>query len=319
MKQRQDVTKSFDARHPKPFIPELPLARSALNRNHLRRSEPELFEKLASSSTTRFIPIWSGKTLANVGKPSLRYVASSTFNSPDVWFYLGQSDEHAESGNGIEYVAVVVDEATASSIAPESEWLGLRELGANLNALEAGLLVESVALSNWRASHKFSPRTGNRLESSQAGWVLIDPEDGSEIFPRIDPAIIVTVTDESDRILLGSNAMWASNRYSLLAGFVEPGESLEAAVIREIEEESGIRVQNPQYLGSQSWPYPVSLMLGFSALAAPDQDLNPRPDGTEILDLKWFTREELRSNSDVVLPGKTSIARAMIEAWLTQS
>ena len=110
--------------------------------------------------------------------------------------------------------------------------------------------------------------------------------------------------------------MWQHDRYSLLAGFVEPGESLEAAVVREIFEESGIRVVDPQYLGSQPWPFPASLMLGFRALADPNQEWQLTPDGDEILDLRWFSRDELRSNSELILPGSASIARAIIDQWL---
>src|SRR5690606_28828848 len=136
-----------------------------------------------------------------------------------------------------------------------------------------------------------------------------------EVFPRTDPAIIVAVVDADDRLLLGSNAMWEVNRYSLLAGFVEPGESLEAAVAREVFEESGVRVVDPVYLGSQPWPFPSSLMLGFRALADPAGSWELRPDGAEILELRWFTREELRQaretgpDAAVILPGGASIAR----------
>ncbi|MDQ1550800.1 MAG: diphosphatase, partial [Actinomycetota bacterium] len=119
-----------------------------------------------------------------------------------------------------------------------------------------------------------------------------------------------------DRILLGSNALWEKNRFSLLAGFVEPGESLEAAVIREIFEESGIWVTDPVYLGSQPWPFPASLMLGFTARVDLERASTLTPDGAEILELRWFSRDDLRaSRGDVILPGPTSIAHAIIEEW----
>ena len=141
--------------------------------------------------------------------------------------------------------------------------------------------------------------------------------DGSQVFPRTDPAVIVLITDHDDRILLGSNAMWENNRYSLLAGFVEPGESLEAAVLREMYEESGLRVTDPVYLGSQPWPFPASIMCGFTAKLADGQDASHLvPDGEEILDLRWFSRDELRGSLDsIILPGRSSIARAMVENW----
>jgi NAD+ diphosphatase len=126
------------------------------------------------------------------------------------------------------------------------------------------------------------------------------------------------VTDAEDRVLLGNNAMWDSNRYSLLAGFVEPGESLEAAVIREVKEEAGIDVVNPEYLGSQPWPFPRSLMLGFHARLAPGADPTAvKADGEEILTLRWLSREELlASRETIALPSQPAISRSLIEHWL---
>ncbi len=231
--------------------------------------------------------------------------------------YLGRSISLTSSEPvGTAIVAVELTDEAAHALAPEAEWVGIRDLAAVLDDRDVGLLVEAVALANWRTSHRFSPRTGQPLVPEQGGWVLRAEGDSAEVFPRTDPAIIVAVVDEHDRLLLGSNAMWQNDRYSLLAGFVEPGESLEAAVVREIYEESGIRVIEPAYLGSQPWPFPASLMLGFRALADPDQEWELTPDGSEILDLRWFSRDELRSNMDIVLPGPASIARAIIDQWL---
>jgi NAD+ diphosphatase len=125
------------------------------------------------------------------------------------------------------------------------------------------------------------------------------------------------VLDRDDRLLLGSNAMWEGNRWSLLAGFVEPGESFEAAVVREIGEESGIRLVDPEYLGSQPWPFPASVMVGFTARVADGQDPEAlRPDGEEIVGLRWFTREDIwRERGELLLPGTASIARAIVQHW----
>jgi NAD+ diphosphatase len=132
--------------------------------------------------------------------------------------------------------------------------------------------------------------------------------------------VIALVTDSKDRIVLGSNALWEAQRYSLLAGFVEPGESLEAAVVREVWEESGLHVRDPQYLGSQPWPFPASLMVGFRATLDEAHAMELRPDGTEIIDLRWFSREDLSAAlGTILLPGRTSIARAMIEDWFGQT
>jgi NAD+ diphosphatase len=296
----------------------MPLSRHGVDRDYLSRSRPELFAELAADPETRVLPIWHGKTLLSSLEPArLMLLPSLALPDASLRLYLGRSMAGlSPEPPGTPFVAAVLSDAVALALAPSDDWVGLREVGAALSDRDAGLLTEALSLANWHASHRFSPRTGAPLIPEQGGWVLRSADDTTEVFPRTDPAIIVAVVDEDDRLLLGSNAMWEVNRYSLLAGFVEPGESLEAAVRREIFEESGIRVIDPVYLGSQPWPFPASLMLGFRALADPAGDWTLTPDGAEILDLRWFTREELRGNADVILPGKTSIARAIIEGWL---
>ncbi len=267
--------------------------------------------------------MWDGRALCAPGATmALRFldaaeVTESIVEHVRAEFYLGRSLSLASPEPvGTAIVGLDVAAEAALSLGPEAEWLSIRDLAAVLDDRDSGLLVEAVALANWRSSHKFSPRTGEPLSPEQGGWVLRAPGESAEVFPRTDPAIIVAVVDDQDRLLLGSNALWPQNRYSLLAGFVEPGESLEAAVVREIFEESGIRVIDPVYLGSQPWPFPASLMLGFRALADPNQEWELTPDGNEILDLRWFSREELRSDKDLVLPGSSSIAHAIISQWL---
>jgi len=238
--------------------------------------------------------------------------------------FLGVSTQEApDEPVGTPFLAVSVDQDAAHALGLDSsQWGDLRAFGHQLSDRDAGLFTQALALANWHRTHAHSPQTGEAMVSGQAGWIRhhIGDED-SQHFPRTDPAVIVLVTDEHDRLLLGNNAMWDSNRYSLLAGYVEPGESLEAAVIREVFEESGVAVTNPVYLGSQPWPFPRSLMLGFSAQVAPG--FNPEnhvADGEEILTLRWFTRDELKASiGEIVLPGKVSIARALIEHWLGEN
>lgn len=299
------------------------LSRSAIDRDYLSRSKLHLFDELRHETDTRILVTWQGKSLCVPGETiGLRlFDPGEVPDSGEIEIlaqsYLGRSVSKASRESvGTAIIAVELSEQSALALAPDGEWMGIRDIAAVLDDRDAGLFVEAVALANWRASHRFSPRTGEPLLPEQGGWVLRAAGDSSEVFPRTDAAIIVAVVDDRDRLLLGSNAMWQNNRFSLLAGFVEPGESLESAVIREIFEESGVRVVDPEYLGSQPWPFPASLMIGFRALADPSQEWTATPDGNEILDLRWFSRDELRAEMHLVLPGPTSIARAIIDQWL---
>lgn len=296
---------------PEDFARRLPLARHALDRDYLARSRADLLDELLRSDDTRAIVLNAGTALlAGVGQ-SLAVVPARELPASDLLLYLGRSvdDDRAP------YIAAVVSDEAATAFGPDAEWGNLRTHGERLTDLDAGLFTEALALANWHDAHRFSPLTGEPTEPALAGWVRRG-ESGRDMFPRTDAAIIVGVTDDEDRILLGSNAMWQANRYSLLAGFVEPGESLESAVVREVFEESGIRVTDPVYLGSQPWPFPASLMLGFRATVDAARESRLEPDGEEILDLRWFSRDELTAALDeIALPGGTSIARAILEDW----
>jgi NAD+ diphosphatase len=208
---------------------------------------------------------------------------------------------------------------------------GVREVGHILSDFEAGLLMTATALANWHARHLYSPASGKLTSVRQGGWVRAD-DSGVEMWPRTDPAVIVLVHDsepgEDGLCLLGSNAAWSRGRvgalprFSCLAGFVEPGESAEQTVVREVAEEVGITVTGLQYVASQPWPYPGSLMLGFHAIGNPDDQLNPDP--TEIADARWFTRAEVRAAEardpdagfGVAMP--SSIAHFLIMKWVNE-
>jgi NAD+ diphosphatase len=307
----------------------LPLARSAVDRDNVLRSEPGLLNKLWQDDSVRVLVLWDGKTLL-LGSPdepspqlhlldpqrlaSLRAAGSITLEA-----YLGFTVS-AEGGIPADSKILMasLDAAGAAEIQADPEaWHGLRRTGAGLTARDAGLYAEALALTNWHESHLYCPRCGQATEVTEAGWVRDCPADGHQIFPRTDPAIIVSVIDDQDRILLGSQGVWEENRWSILAGFVEPGESLAAAVQREVFEESGVRVIAPEYLGSQSWPFPYSLMVGFTARVDPaHKGVELNPDGIEIEKLRWFSREEIAAEADhLLLPGKLSIAGALIEHW----
>jgi NAD+ diphosphatase len=299
------------------FLAKLPLSRYEIDRDHLTRERADLFEELWSDPATRVLPVFKGSGL-------LAQDGSLALLRPDALpdhvglkLYLGRSTS-TTSPEPVGTPIVAVDLDDAGHLA-EAEWADLRRVGHSLSNRDAGMLTEALAMLNWHAANQFSPRTGAPTVPEKGGWVRRDPVADTEHFPRTDPAIIVGITDADDRMLLGSNALWESNRYSLLAGFVEPGESLESAVVREVFEESGIRVIDPVYLGSQPWPFPASLMLGFTARVDPEHGTVATPDGTEILDLRWFSRDELREaarSDEVKLPGHTSIARAIIDEWL---
>ena len=200
-------------------------------------------------------------------------------------------------------------------------WAGLRDLGPVLPPTDTALLVTAQSVGLWHRDHPRCPRCGEPTEVIRSGWARQCPRDESLHFPRTDPAIIVAVTDGDpdparERLLLGRSALWRGNRFSTLAGFVEPGESLEQAVVREVAEEAGLVVGDVHYLGSQPWPFPRSLMLGCRAVVRSGAAV---PDGQEILELRWFTRAELRDaarTGSVTLPGRVSIAHALIEHWL---
>ena len=296
----------------------LPLARGAVDRGSERRVAEDLFETILDLPSTRVMYISGGKTLirdtsSTTSELVLQQPESGGFGTDPV--YLGRTLEEGSVGAGADIVMVTVPEPVAAPPVDGARWAGLREVATTLGALDAGLFVEACAVANWHATHTHCPRCGAPTELEQGGWVRRCPADGSQHFPRTDPAIIVAITDPQDRILLGSAAAWPGNRYSTLAGFVEPGESLEAAVIREVAEEAAVVVRNPQYLGSQPWPFPASLMLGFCAEA---DGTEPQADGVEMSDVRWFSRLELTeavAAGELTIPSSISIARNLIDRW----
>lgn len=188
----------------------------------------------------------------------------------------------------------------------------LRPLASELVADQAGLLAYARALTYWQRRHRHCGVCGAPTVPQRAGHVMhcSDARCATDFFPRIDPAIIVLVTD-GERALLGRQASWAEGRYSTIAGFVEPGESLEDAVAREVLEESGVVVTASTYHSSQPWPFPSSLMLGFMAHATAG---SVPQAGSELVDVRWFTREQIAAGSPI-LPPASSISHRLIETW----
>ncbi|WP_165774291.1 NAD(+) diphosphatase [Mycolicibacterium sphagni] len=209
----------------------------------------------------------------------------------------------------------------------EGEVADLRRGGQTLDDVSAQLVASALALLNWHEHARYSAVDGSPTRAVKAGWSRVNPLTGHEEFPRIDPAIIVLVHDGHDRAVLARQTMWPQRLFSLVAGFVEAGESFESCVVREVAEEIGLAVSDVEYLGSQPWPFPRSLMVGFHAIGDPEQEFIFH-DG-EIAEAAWFTRAEVRealghgdwssdSSSRLLLPGSISIAREIIESWAAQ-
>jgi NAD+ diphosphatase len=210
------------------------------------------------------------------------------------------------------------------------ERLSLRQAASVLSRAEGGLVAYTAALLNWHRRHRFCAACGQESDIVEGGLTRVCPNCGAEHHPRTDPVVIMLVTDGSDRLLLGRQASWPGGRYSALAGFVEPGEALEEAVAREVLEEAGVAVGRPRYVDSQPWPFPASLMLGFSA---PYESGEAQVLDNELQDVRWFDRAELEAasraedNEDwgtpgdpggpLRLPPSLAIARRLIDGWLT--
>ena len=294
-----------------------PLARSALDRDHVARVAPGAVERALDDPATRVVAVCGSRAPIAGGRlvriPPADLPADIRRLDPEVPVsWLGRTLEADASGQPVG--GAILSLLVAEPFAVEgAEWRSLREVGAELGDADAGILTQAVALGVWQAESPRSPIDGSPTAFEESGWVRRD-EAGVPHFPRTDPAVIAAIHDAADeRILLGHNAAWPERRYSLIAGFVDPGESLEAAVVREVLEETGLAVVDPRYLGSQPWPFPRSLMLGFECVA-PDPE-RTAPDGVEILDVRWLTRDELRAGA-VDLPGPSSIASWIIERWL---
>ena len=194
--------------------------------------------------------------------------------------------------------------------------LGLREAAAALPQADGGLAAYAAALLGWHRRHRFCANCGAPTEIREAGHVRCCPSCGAEHHPRTDPVVIMLVL-RGDEVLLGRQASWPADRYSALAGFVEPGESLEEAVAREVLEESGVRIGPPRYVSSQPWPFPASLMLGF---VSPWESGEPRIGDEELEDVRWFSRkaveDAVRERGPLRLPPPLAIARRLIDGWL---
>ena len=285
-------------------ILKLPLARSAVDRaGHLRSDEQALANAWANARIIHF----NGEAFL-LENGALRYLSAGQIPEHGERIYLG---EH-EGQNYFLWCAT-------SELAPgaeASDYRTLRAAGHQLSDIENGLAVHAQAVAHWHHATPFCTTCGGALAPAQAGSTRVCIDNGHEHFPRTDPAIIVLTKDKDDRILLGRQKVWPEHRFSCFAGFVEPGESFEHCVAREVGEESGVNVSDIFYLGSQPWPFPASIMIAFQAVT--DNPDSARPDGEEIEQVRWFTRASMKeavAAKTLLLPTPISVARKMIEAW----
>lgn len=282
-----------------------------VDRSGGERDEPDLLPRLLSDRGTRVLAVRRDAAPMRDGR--LVFVTVDELSDVREWAFLGRDADGAAV-----LLAVLPDDADDIA-SPDAEWASLRASGGDLPAAEAELLTTAVALAGWLRDAPFCPACGTRTELRHAGWSRHCPACGREHFPRTDPAVIVLVTSASDddRVLLGANAAWGGDRYSCFAGFAEAGESLEDTVAREVNEEANVRLRRVEYRGSQAWPYPRSLMLGFRAEVVDDAEA--QADGEEIVEVRWFSRDEIgaamRGEGVAQLPGPASIARRLIDDW----
>lgn len=291
---------------------ELPLVSGEFDRDAATRMNDDQLDAAWAEPATLLLHLRDGLVpiRKNVdGVPELDLV-SVTGERRSSHYFLGRAARTA-------VFAMITDEDLVAPTAP-TEWQHPFQCGESLSAVQREMMTVALAVSNWHQMMPFSARDGASTVAVQGGWARHDAH-GGEHFPRTDPAVIVLVEHES-RLLLGSNVLWETGRFSLLAGFVEAGESAEQAVVREVFEEAGVQLDNVRYVASQPWPFPRSLMLGFRAGLKPGADPDRLvADPTEISELRWFTREELRHpQAGLKLPGRLSIARWLIDEWLEE-
>jgi len=293
---------------------------SRMDRASHLRDNPATLEQLWQKA--KIIHFSRGRLAVNSGASQLRFltaaeikelIASGEFKSGESYFLgLGQLDSDpyfAWNSPHLEY---------QEEVAPTG-YLTLREIGGELNEIEMELALHSVALANWHNTHPHCARCGATTSVALGGAIRKCDQDQSEHYPRTDSAVIVLVRYSQDRVLLGRQAIWPEGRFSCFAGFLEPGETFEQCVQREVHEESGVAVHEINYLGSQPWPFPASIMISFEAIT--DFPDSARPDGIEISEIKWLTRSQLQAavlDGSLLLPPDMSVSRKMIDRWINK-
>jgi NAD+ diphosphatase len=283
--------------------PQIALSMRAHDRVGHRRTDQRWLADTWADDATRVLLLAGGRFRVDASGTAVAWVRPGDA-PPGQRVFLGEE-------SGVPHFAVLVEEPPED----ENHWVSLRIVGPSLSEADQSLVVHALALAEWHRAHRFCPRCGGRTDVAAAGHVLTCTGCGRQQFPRTDPAVIMLVTDGQDRALLGRQSRWPEGRFSTLAGFVDPGESLEDAVRREVAEEVGVEIGAVTYVGNQPWPFPASLMVGFFAEALTTGIV---VDGDEIAEARWYTREQIRQETEdgtLLLPGPISISRTLIESW----
>lgn len=307
--------------------PILPYAGLRLKRTSELRERDDWREACLAHPELRVLPVWRSKSLVADGEDHVP-------QARDAQRFHEHADEVVLLGIDGDVPILAADVSSldpegAARLAGDDRFEDLRRIGSAMDAQEAALLSYARGMLHWHRTHRHCGRCGTATLNRKGGMLRTCPDEacGGIAFPRIDPAVIVLVDDSGlhgdgiPRCLLGRASGWPQGVYSTLAGFVEPGESLEETVAREVREESNVSVENVRYLASQPWPFPSSLMLGFHASA---RTLDIQRHDEELEDARWFTAEQLRDagtwgeDQDLCLPRHDSIARYLIEAWLAE-
>jgi NAD+ diphosphatase len=281
---------------------KLPLAVAKVDRSaHLRSDEAYIKSAWPNALVLQFV---SEKFVSYSNQ--LTFVKGASLGEYDsqIDYFLGVKD-------GENFFLRHLNDETLTS-----EFKSLRAIGSFLSPRDIGLAVHAQGLANWHSKHPRCSLCGGPTVVVLAGAVRRCPADQSEHYPRTDGAIIVLIKDDKDQVLLGRQKVWPKHRFSTFAGFVEPGESFEHCVIREVREEAGVELTKINYLGSQPWPFPASLMIAFEAVTNTPE--LARADGDEIEEIRWFSREDMKAaiaDKSLILPLEISVARQMINAW----
>jgi NAD+ diphosphatase len=285
--------------------------------SHLRSNQTTLDQLWAKAKIVHFS---DGRLAVSIDATELHFLSatqiealiqSGEFKAGEKYF-LGLDVFDSEP-----YFAWNSDHPKSQSDDAPAGYATLREIGGDLDEMQMELALHTVALSNWHKTHPHCARCGAPTSVAMGGAVRTCDADKSEHYPRTDCAVIVLVRDADDRILLGRQAIWPEGRFSCFAGFLEPGETFEQCVQREVYEESGVAVREINYLGSQPWPFPASIMISFEAIT--DFPEVARPDGEEIVEIKWLSRTQFNeqvADGSLSLPPIMSVSRKMIDRWL---